>query len=83
MMGGARPAPGAIFRASRKITGALKGIETACVSDVPVAGRGAHPATPGAGVLPNSDHQTRGGSWWGRNVAQIQFLRAPASLRLR
>jgi hypothetical protein len=51
---GSAPAPGAVFRASRKTVGRSKTFHTRRLDDVVrSAGREAHPATPVAGVLPN------------------------------
>jgi hypothetical protein len=51
---GSAPAPGAVFRASRKTVGRSNMFQTSRRDDVvPNAGREARPATPVAGVLPN------------------------------
>ena len=51
---GSAPAPGAVFRASRKNVGRSKKFQAGRLDDVVrSAGRGARPATPVAGVLPN------------------------------
>ena len=49
---GSASAPDAIFRARAKNSGALKSFKPSLISARIVAGRGARPATPGAGVLP-------------------------------
>ena len=51
---GRAPASGAVFRALAENPVALKRSRHSCQSRAPCAGREARPATPGAGVLPNS-----------------------------
>ena len=58
---GSTPAPGVVFRASRKTSRAPAAAKPGGGSVAPAAGRAAHPATPEAGVLPNANQPANGG----------------------
>ena len=61
MMGGARPAPGAIFRAlAENPARTERDRDRLSVARAGCRARGRARPRPGAGVLPNSHHQTNG-----------------------